>query len=357
MKLYGMLFFFLSFCSGYANSLEVSNEIGAAVLGNKILLRGNIVSLGGESSADVIVYWGEEDGGIEKAAWGHKIELNHLSVGMFETELSLGDEAAGDSFYYRCFAENAAGISWGGESQSFSPEGDYSSQSAIETRMAKTEEVALMELYNSQSMSVEWKNSFREKKDFEERGVSMDNWSDWVEEYDAVIMDRTAEFDVLDSYSFDDTVMLNFFKNWMKWYYNKNSAEMQDHSDATGRKVLEQWGFIPGKEPGVTSFVHNTVITPLASASQDRDGLHYEVVLFRTSHNQDVESNGVTYGVVAFKRVGDAYVFTGDLDGCSIKRPLSISGYGGLGVMLYTRLQERFGSTSLPESFYIFSSQ
>jgi hypothetical protein len=97
--------------------VDVSNGVGVTDMTDvTATLNGNLLSLGGEPTADVIIYWGPSNEGATNN-WSNRVPLNDLGAGSFSTDLT-GLKPATD-YFYRCFATNASGATWASESEQF----------------------------------------------------------------------------------------------------------------------------------------------------------------------------------------------------------------------------------------------
>ncbi|MEM7393895.1 MAG: DUF2341 domain-containing protein, partial [Verrucomicrobiota bacterium] len=97
----------------------VDNLAGATDIGAGIAtLQGNL-STGG--AANVVVYWGETDGGTDATAWDHAVPIGQVPDGAFSYTVSSG-LLYGIPYYYRMFASNSLGMSWASNSARFKTE-------------------------------------------------------------------------------------------------------------------------------------------------------------------------------------------------------------------------------------------
>jgi len=94
-------------------SPTVDNAVGAVAAQGAATLRGTLTA---GSIADVYVYWGRSDGGMDAGAWDESVLLSDTPQGAFSTDVEAG---YGFSYYYRCYATNAAGASWASASSVF----------------------------------------------------------------------------------------------------------------------------------------------------------------------------------------------------------------------------------------------
>ncbi|HUT24840.1 MAG TPA: DUF4214 domain-containing protein, partial [Sumerlaeia bacterium] len=80
-------------------------------------LRGELVSTGGRA-VTVRIHWGASDGGAQTAAWANTREIGSLSrPGTFSIRVT--GLLSATTHYFRCRAENAAGVDWADASESF----------------------------------------------------------------------------------------------------------------------------------------------------------------------------------------------------------------------------------------------
>ena len=94
----------------------VDHGTGAVVSVGSATLHGNLTTAG---VADVTVYWGRSDGGTNAGAWDRSMLFGELSPGAFSTEAAAG---YGFTYYYGCYATNAAGHDWADATESFTAE-------------------------------------------------------------------------------------------------------------------------------------------------------------------------------------------------------------------------------------------
>jgi len=84
----------------------VDNDGGALVDVGRATLRGTLTA---GHVADVTVYWGRSDGGMDPGSWDSAVQLDDTLQGAFATGVAIG---YGFPYYYRCYATNAAGSDW-----------------------------------------------------------------------------------------------------------------------------------------------------------------------------------------------------------------------------------------------------
>ena len=95
----------------------VDNDGGAMAVGaTAATLNGNLSSDGGATAA-VRIYWGPTDGGTVDIAWSNSCDFGVTGVGAFSTNLQFLIPNA--TYYYRCWASNAAGVAWAAASTNF----------------------------------------------------------------------------------------------------------------------------------------------------------------------------------------------------------------------------------------------
>jgi uncharacterized protein YjiK len=98
-----------------SNDPMVDNGGGATgVTDASATLNGNLVY---GDIASIYIYWGTEDGGTNMASWGTPRSLGSLGEGPFSD--SLNGLLANQTYYYRCYAENAAGGDWADSTTNF----------------------------------------------------------------------------------------------------------------------------------------------------------------------------------------------------------------------------------------------
>ena len=81
-------------------------------------INGYLSSTGG-APTKVWVYWGEVDGGTNKAAWAHAGSFGYIGAGSLSTNLT--GLSSGYTYYYRYYATNSFGGRWAPSSTVFSP--------------------------------------------------------------------------------------------------------------------------------------------------------------------------------------------------------------------------------------------
>ncbi|OVE74088.1 hypothetical protein BVX94_01595, partial [bacterium B17] len=94
----------------------VNNGTGASITGSgSVTLTGNLT---GGSQANIYIYWGTTDGGTTASAWENTNSLGLLPEGVFSTNITSG-VYFGPNYYYRCFAQSAAGSDWADSTETF----------------------------------------------------------------------------------------------------------------------------------------------------------------------------------------------------------------------------------------------
>lgn len=104
-------------------AVVVDNGVGARrIRRTQALLSGNL-SIANLAPTSCFVYWGDNDGGTDPADWDHKLAVGQRSLGGFTAPVDgLTPET---SYYYRCYASNAAGESWAPSTEVFSTAADF----------------------------------------------------------------------------------------------------------------------------------------------------------------------------------------------------------------------------------------
>ncbi len=95
----------------------VENVAATDVTPIDALVGSRVVNAGGDDP-QVFVYWGENDGGTETAAWDHVVSLGATGDGETGSSLLEGLTQS-TTYYYRTFAENLAGADWADTTSSF----------------------------------------------------------------------------------------------------------------------------------------------------------------------------------------------------------------------------------------------
>lgn len=99
----------------------ISNDGGASnVLTTSAILNGYLSSTGGAPTT-VAVYWGQTDGGTNKAGWSNPVSFGVQTPGLLS--LQLNSLISGATYYYRYYASNSIGSAWAPSTISFMPSG------------------------------------------------------------------------------------------------------------------------------------------------------------------------------------------------------------------------------------------
>lgn len=93
----------------------VETEDAAAVTGTAAQLGGTVTSTGGDAPI-VTLYWGNEDGGTDVNSWDSSQDVGRISEDFARAVTGLSPLTV---YYFRARAENAAGVSWSGQTRSF----------------------------------------------------------------------------------------------------------------------------------------------------------------------------------------------------------------------------------------------
>ncbi len=96
---------------------EVDNLAASSITPISAEIGATVVNDGGDDPA-LRLYWGDNDGGTNAAAWDNVVELGMHGSGTTQTTAieSLHELT---TYFYRAFAENSAGSDWANESNSF----------------------------------------------------------------------------------------------------------------------------------------------------------------------------------------------------------------------------------------------
>jgi len=92
---------------------EVNNGTGATARVGSATLSGELTA---GTSADIYIYWGREDGGTTKGNWQYVESLGAYAETSFTSDVTA---YYGETYYYRCYASNAAGSAWATSTTNF----------------------------------------------------------------------------------------------------------------------------------------------------------------------------------------------------------------------------------------------
>ena len=102
----------------------VDNDGGATNIGvGEAALRGTLDSFVG---ANVTIYWGDNDGGTNRADWDSSVPLGFISDGVFTSVVS--GLYYGLGYHYRTYATNFIGDGWANSSTNFKTSSPFSAQ-------------------------------------------------------------------------------------------------------------------------------------------------------------------------------------------------------------------------------------
>ncbi|MEM7393353.1 MAG: LamG-like jellyroll fold domain-containing protein, partial [Verrucomicrobiota bacterium] len=101
----------------------IDNGSGAEVEVGEAVLNGTLTD-GGEG--DVIVFWGDSDGGTVMANWENQVTLGVLTEGGFST--SLTNLLYGACYYYRAYVTNLLGEAWAPSTTNFMTDSPFVSR-------------------------------------------------------------------------------------------------------------------------------------------------------------------------------------------------------------------------------------
>ena len=104
-----------SFSTVAYSSPTVSTAAASNITATAVQLGGTVTSIGGDAPV-VSVFWGDNDGGTNPAAWDAQEEIGPQSAS-FST--SVSGLAPATTYYVRAFAENGGGSAWGDSTLQF----------------------------------------------------------------------------------------------------------------------------------------------------------------------------------------------------------------------------------------------
>ncbi|HHP7236428.1 MAG TPA: CehA/McbA family metallohydrolase [Desulfobacterales bacterium] len=93
----------------------VSNSAATNITTNAATLNGTVIDDGGETP-EVIIYWGDNDGGTNEANWDYSDSLGFLSGNFSMDVINLLENT---TYYYRSYAINSTGDDWADSSEFF----------------------------------------------------------------------------------------------------------------------------------------------------------------------------------------------------------------------------------------------
>ncbi|MCI0503698.1 right-handed parallel beta-helix repeat-containing protein, partial [Candidatus Micrarchaeota archaeon] len=107
----------------YSNVPPVVQNLNATnITISSAVLNCNLTSTGNENPA-AYIYWGATDGGTNKSAWGNETSIGVIGAGPFSVNASGLNSST--TYFYRCYANNSAGESWGAPTINFTTSVNY----------------------------------------------------------------------------------------------------------------------------------------------------------------------------------------------------------------------------------------
>lgn len=94
----------------------ISTRVATDIEISAARLNGYLASTGA-STTNVIIYYGEFDGGADPTAWTSSLDLGTVNVGNFSVDIT--GLTSSSKYYYRAFARNATSTTWAAETISF----------------------------------------------------------------------------------------------------------------------------------------------------------------------------------------------------------------------------------------------
>ncbi len=88
----------------------VENVGATNVTATSVLFKGNLLTLGSPTNAQIRICYGTADGGTNVGTWGRNVMVGYRPTGLFS--YGVGGLLSNTVYYYRCVASNAAGTSW-----------------------------------------------------------------------------------------------------------------------------------------------------------------------------------------------------------------------------------------------------
>jgi cytolysin (calcineurin-like family phosphatase) len=105
-------------------AVTVTNGAGAAdIRQQSAVLQGDLI-MANVRPTRATIYWGKTDGGTNRGAWQHVLELDSCDVGPLRGPIE--DLQPATAYYYRTYAENSSGTAWATTSERFVTARDFS---------------------------------------------------------------------------------------------------------------------------------------------------------------------------------------------------------------------------------------
>ncbi|MFO7871198.1 MAG: hypothetical protein R6V03_07170 [Kiritimatiellia bacterium] len=339
-----------AFNSYAADVAEVTNGDGASCVGHTAELHGKVVSTGGNDPR-VIIYWGQKDGGTNEAQWANSVKLDSQGIGKF-SKLIMG-LAERTRYYYRCAAVNSAGKSWAQASTNFVISVGYSPKE-VEKMEQDAEKWMLREMKKMGADEKEFVE-FAETSDQMKRGVRIDTWEAWVKEYRAEILDPPVVFNVSDPAPSDVTSPINALRLQLHALVTKDVRTLHTYADAGGRREMNDRGYSvknPDPRPWLLGAKQSPKVTVLCTAKRKWRGKEYVYVFNRRESLTSPKDGWMFFGGGVFKKVGDKYFYSTDLDYSDLVGAKGAPGVGHDMFGRYNKMYEKLKKSHLPSHFY-----
>jgi hypothetical protein len=189
----------------------------------------------------------------------------------------------------------------------------------------------------------------------QDSGVSITNFESWMRTFKAHVLNPAVVFDVRDALPIDFSTPIAAEQSYRRAKYDGDASTLLNNSDKNGKFFMEHILFVD-KSKKVTSYEilrklsHFTV---LLTATYNFQGYSYTLVLIRAQEYEKPKDGIVILQVDMFKRVGDRFLFTGDID--------TSCGFGNIFEAAHTKMSflehypkfyEHTSCSALPPSFY-----
>lgn len=331
-------------------ALLITNGAGASCAGHTAELGGEIIGtnvLGG----DVLIFWGEKDGGTNVADWSRVEMLGKRGAGKFSRLVMGLDERR--RYFYRCAVSNASGLAWAGASTNFLITVGFSPEEVKAMReSAFAHSVEAMRKMGVDPRRIAW---FAEGEDFDLRGVRINGWDDWAKEFKAVLFDPPVVFDLFDPPPSEASSPTNALRITLHAYATGDIVTLLKYSDDGMRRDLEEEGFTvvnPRDTPRLLRAKKSSRVVVLCAATKVFAGREYLLLIFRRQAVDLPHEGWVCMEQNLFKKEGGQYLRSRDLIETRITGALSIPETHGILFGPYKRFFEKLKNSQLPKHFY-----
>jgi len=325
------------------------------VVDYRAFVRGELKDTGGEET-EVFVYYGLTDGVTNKSAWEYSRSLGIKEAGKIDVKVKCTQIT---NYYYTFYATNNIGDDWAEGTEVFAITGESGGSGYSPAEVEQMVEEDRQRFINKLKARGETPGEILQTKYDMGYIDEPSSWQEWVEQHNAVFHDSPFVFNIEDEFSYNLDTLSNAYRSVFHAIGEQNPSALYavaDESEKNRMRGISISETSTHTDKMITLIPALTEVAYLAKYDLYAGGNHYYRLVFRKQRPNNPKDFWVAYWILDFKKYGDEYKRTNELDGFydDIFKYANVTETDTFmfKMGIYSNAYEVLSESELPPSFY-----